>query len=250
MVKKPSQLAEMGGVLGRAGAAPAHCAEEAPAAVHTLLLALAPLLLQGTSLEAIGEAVLPGGGSAPASVAAATGEPVFVGGDGQRITGARLGRFLAARGSPLARYARRIVEAGLRHRVDPRWVVAIAGTETYFGRYHKGHNAWGWDAPNGLRRWPSWEEAIDSYTLHFARGYRSRDPLLIGARYAPFEPLWPETTRMFFSRIRGPSPPRPRPDLARADEPRRHAIGGERDHQPHRAQVDPAHPREPRIGAG
>jgi hypothetical protein len=170
-----------------------------PATVHTLLLALTPLLFQAMSPD-----VLAGVGLERPSVAvtpAGAGEPVFVAADGQRITGARLTRFLAAHGSPLERYARRIVEAGLRHGVDPRWVVAIAGTETEFGRYQKGYNAWGWDAPHGLRRWASWEEAIDGYTRHFARGYRSRDPLLIGARYAPFAPHWPETTRLFFSRI-------------------------------------------------
>lgn len=125
----------------------------------------------------------------------------FVGQDGQVITPDRLSRFLSAHDSPLAPHARRIVAAAARYHVDPRWIVAIAGTETTFGRYHKGFNAWGWDAPNGLRRWSSWEEAIESYTRHFANGYRTRDPVHIGARYAPFEPAWPATTRLFFSRI-------------------------------------------------
>ena len=125
----------------------------------------------------------------------------FVGRDGQLITPDRLARFLAAHDSPLLPHARRIVAAAARNHVDPRWIVAIAGTETTFGRFHKGFNAWGWDAPNGLRRWASWEEAIENYTRHFSRGYRTRDPDRIGARYAPFAPEWPATTRFFFSRI-------------------------------------------------
>jgi hypothetical protein len=128
-------------------------------------------------------------------------ELFFVGTDSHEITPARVERFLASRGSPLAAHARRIVAAGVRYGVDPRWIVAISGTETNFGLYHTSFNAWGWDAPNGLRRWSSWDEAIEGYTRHFARGYRSRDPIQIGARYAPFTPHWPATTRGFFGRI-------------------------------------------------
>ena len=128
-------------------------------------------------------------------------EVAFIGEDGQVITPARVARFLAYHESPMLPYAKRIVSTAARCEVDPRWIIAIAGTETTFGRYHKGYNAWGWDAPNGLRRWTSWEEAIESYTRHFARGYRTRDPDSIGARYAPFAPMWPATTRLFFSRI-------------------------------------------------
>lgn len=141
------------------------------------------------------------GDGARAGAAEPADDVSFKGEDGQVITPARLARFLEAHGSPLLPHARRIVATAARYRVDPRWIVAIAGTETTFGRFHKGHNAWGWDAPNGLRRWASWEDAIESYTRHFARGYRTRDPKRIGARYAPFAPEWPETTRAFFSRI-------------------------------------------------
>jgi hypothetical protein len=110
-------------------------------------------------------------------------------------------RFLAARGSPLAERAERIVLAGVRHGVDPRWIVAIAGTESNFGVEHHGHNAWGWSPRDELSRWASWDEAIDAYTRHFARGYRVRDPHRIGARYAPLSPRWPATTRRFFEQI-------------------------------------------------
>lgn len=134
-------------------------------------------------------------------VVPAGAEVFFVGVDGQVITPERLARFLAAHESPLLPHAFRIVATAARYRVDPRWIVAIAGTETTFGRYHKGYNAWGWDAPNGLRRWASWEEAIEGYTRYFSRGYLTRDPDHIGARYAPFAPEWPATTRLFFSRI-------------------------------------------------
>ena len=143
----------------------------------------------------------PMGKPAAARVVRPSDDVFFQGVDGQIITPDRVARYLAAHDSPLLPHARRIVATAARYRVDPRWIVAIAGTETTFGRYHKGFNAWGWDAPNGLRRWASWEDAIESYTRHFANGYRTRDPDRIGARYAPFAPEWPATTRLFFSRI-------------------------------------------------
>jgi hypothetical protein len=172
--------------------------------VHSLLApALAIVLMLRGEPPRPGRAELaPAVGPGKVAVAApGADEPSFRGEDGQLITATRLARFLDAHGSPLSPHARRIVATAARYRVDPRWIVAIAGTETTFGLHHKGYNAWGWDAPNGLRRWASWEEAIESYTRHFARGYRTRDPDHIGARYAPFAPTWPATTRLFFSRI-------------------------------------------------
>ena len=127
--------------------------------------------------------------------------PAYLGVDGERITPDRIRRFLDRYRSPMAPYAKAIVKAGKRHGVDPRLVVAISGTESSFGRFHKGYNAWGWDAPRGLTRWGSWEESIDAYTRLFATGYRNHDPRVIGPRYAPFAPNWPASTRLFFSLI-------------------------------------------------
>lgn len=127
--------------------------------------------------------------------------PVYVGVDGERITPDRIRRFLDRYASPMAPYARRIVAAGKRYGVDPRLIVAIAGTESSFGKFQKGHNAWGWDAPRGLTRWMSWEESIDGYTGLFATGYRNHDPRIVGPRYCPDCPSWPVVTRYFFSLI-------------------------------------------------
>jgi hypothetical protein len=96
---------------------------------------------------------------------------VFVGADGERITAARIGRYLARMASPLARYAADIVAAGVRDGVDPRVVVAISGVESTFGLFAVGYNAWGWD--EGRARWPSWPAAIDGYTANLAVQYHS-----------------------------------------------------------------------------
>jgi hypothetical protein len=127
--------------------------------------------------------------------------PAFRGVDGQRITPDRVRTFLDRYGSPMAPTARAIVVAGIRHGVDPRLTVAIAGTESSFGKHHRGYNAWGWDAPNGLTRWSSWQESIPEWTRLFAAAYRSGDPDVIGPRYCPDCERWPYTTRLFFSQI-------------------------------------------------
>lgn len=171
-----------------------------PALSPALLHVLAPIALRLFAID-------PGGDLLDRAAAAAAGEPradgdaVFIGVDGEVVTAGRVRRFLAARGSPLAERADRIVAAGVRHGVDPRWVVAIAGTESNFGIEHHEHNAWGWSPRDVLSRWASWEESIEAYTRHFARGYRVREPHRIGARYAPYSKHWAATTRRFFEQI-------------------------------------------------
>lgn len=127
--------------------------------------------------------------------------PTYIGPDGEEITPDRIRAFLSGYDSPMAPHAETIVEAGLRNGVDPRLIVAIAGTESSFGKHHTGYNAWGWDAPNGLTRWTSWEASIPDWTRRFADGYRSRDPAVVGPRYCPDCEAWPYRTRLFFSRI-------------------------------------------------
>ena len=99
--------------------------------------------------------------------------PVYKGRGGVRITVARIQRFLRSRGSPMAPHARRIVLAGVRWRVDPRAVVAIAGVESSYGIHAPGHNAWGWGGGRGGARWSSWRHAIDRFTFGLSRHYPS-----------------------------------------------------------------------------
>lgn len=93
----------------------------------------------------------------------------YRGADGKRITEVRIRRFLRRYGSPMAPHSREILRAGIRYRVDPRVIVAIAGVESSFGIYAPGHNAWGW----GHKRWGSWRSAVHSYTRALARAYPS-----------------------------------------------------------------------------
>lgn len=94
---------------------------------------------------------------------------VYVAADGTEVTPERIHAFLDGRGAPLAEQAELFVEAGLRHDVDPRVVVAIAIAESNGGEMHPvgSHNVWGWSGsggPRGLRGWDSWKASIDEYT--------------------------------------------------------------------------------------
>lgn len=100
-----------------------------------------------------------------------TPERIYIGMDGQRVTVERIRTFLSRQRSPMAPYAENIVAAGLTYGVDPRVIVAIAGVESTYGRYSRGHNAWGWNA--GKARWSSWTVSIDRFTRALGSSYRS-----------------------------------------------------------------------------
>lgn len=89
--------------------------------------------------------------------------------DGDVVTPRRIHRFLDSQGSPMARYAKHIVRAGVRYEIDPRVIVAIAGVESGYGRQAPGYNAWGW----GRARWGSWPGAIEAFSRSVAASYRS-----------------------------------------------------------------------------
>jgi hypothetical protein len=105
---------------------------------------------------------------------------VYVAADGTEVTPERIHAFLDGRGAPLAEQAELFVEAGLRHDVDPRVVVAIAIAESNGGEMHPqgSHNVWGWSGsggPRGLRGWDSWEASIDEYTERLGSLYDTDD---------------------------------------------------------------------------
>lgn len=101
---------------------------------------------------------------------------VYVAADGTEVTSERIFAFLDGRGAPLAEQAELFVEAGIRHDVDPRVVVAISIAESNGGKRfpQATHNVWGWGGSggsHGLRGWDSWEEAIDEYTERLGERY-------------------------------------------------------------------------------
>lgn len=76
--------------------------------------------------------------------------------------------YLLEHGSPMTGYGQTFVKAGKTCGVDPALVVAIAGKESFWGKYcFLPYNAWGW----GNSSWSSWEEAIENYTYFLGEEY-------------------------------------------------------------------------------
>lgn len=129
--------------------------------------------------------------------------PVFVAPDGERVTAERIRDYLERKDSPLRRYAAEIVRAGVRWKVDPRVVVAIAGLESDFGRVRARYNAWGWGIDQV--RYSSWPNAIARFTKAFSLTFPSMryGDFHAGApRYAPADPAeWVRKAAAYFKAI-------------------------------------------------
>jgi hypothetical protein len=69
-------------------------------------------------------------------------------------------KYLQCQGSPLADYVPALIGAGRNYNVDPRFLIAIAGAESTFGRFPSGDfNAWNWGVGEDYE---SWEDAIET----------------------------------------------------------------------------------------
>jgi murein DD-endopeptidase MepM/ murein hydrolase activator NlpD len=78
--------------------------------------------------------------------------------------------FLGSKGSPLAPFAQKIMDAGIKYKVDPRLIIAISGAETSFGLTGNAvalHNAWGLGPGKSF---PTWEAGIDYAFWNIAEG--------------------------------------------------------------------------------
>lgn len=126
-------------------------------------------------------------------------------------------QYLLSKGSPLAGYGKAFVNAGRRHGVDPRLLVAIAGAESSFAKYKPSQaifNAWGW-GPH--RKFPSWEAGIDAVARGLGENYISKGLKTIeqiSGRYAPVgaanDPLnynrnWTRNVSRFYQELGGRS---------------------------------------------
>lgn len=108
----------------------------------------------------------------------------YVSSSGEWVTAEDVETFLEDQGSPFAGHAELIVAAGNLYDVDPRLVVSISGIESGFGKYCRGHNAWGWNA--GKTHWRSWEEGIVTYISRLAALYPDRESIpSLATRYNP-----------------------------------------------------------------
>jgi hypothetical protein len=108
----------------------------------------------------------------------------YVSSSGEWVTADDVEAFLEERDSPMSSHSELIVAGGNLYDVDPRLVVSISGIESGFGKYCRGHNAWGWNA--GRTHWPTWEEAIVTYISRLAVLYPDRESIpSLATRYNP-----------------------------------------------------------------
>ena len=111
------------------------------------------------------------------------------GSGGPAVSAASLDDYLAGKGSPLTGSGAAFLEAGIKHEIDPRFVLAIAGAESYFGiTTCASFNAWGWGCPNGPFVFDSWAHGFETVAVGLREGYVDDGLTSVGEihlRYAP-----------------------------------------------------------------
>lgn len=117
--------------------------------------------------------------------------------------------FLASYDSPLTDSAEAFVEEADKHNLDWKLVVAIAGTESTFGKHIPpgSHNAWGWGIPTGAQSglgFTSWEQGIATVSEGLAKNYFGRGAKTlydVGWIYAANGNSWGNHVTFFVNKI-------------------------------------------------
>lgn len=128
----------------------------------------------------------------------------------------RLRTYLSLHNSPLVDESAHFISEADRLGLDWKLVVAIAGTESTFGkRVPKGsYNAWGWGIPTGAQSglaFDSWKEGITRVSEGLKNRYIVRGATTveqIGRIYAA-SPRWAGNVRFFINAIESFSPSDP-----------------------------------------
>ena len=116
----------------------------------------------------------------------------------------RLRAYLNSHNSPLADHADVLIEKADEYRLDWRFVPAITGVESTFGkRIPPGSfNAYGW--ANGAYRFESWDDSIEIVSKTLREKYIDRGAVTINQiarRYAPPSPAWGGKVIFFINKI-------------------------------------------------
>ena len=121
--------------------------------------------------------------------AATDDSSVQLGGTASQIADAGLvgeiDSFLRGQGSPMAGAGASFVAAGRAAGIDPRYLVALSGAESSFGKHlFRPFNPFGW----GYASFSSWDQAIRTVATGLQTGYLAEgrtDVFAIAAKYSP-----------------------------------------------------------------
>lgn len=116
----------------------------------------------------------------------------------------RLKSYLNSHNSPLAESADVFVAMADKYNLDWRFVAAISGVESTFGKRipQNSYNAYGW--ANGTYKFESWEESIDLVSSTLREKYIDRGAVTIdqiAKRYAPPSKTWGNNVKFFMNEI-------------------------------------------------
>jgi len=109
--------------------------------------------------------------------------------------------------SPLVPYAQDFVDHADKNKLDWKFVAAIAGVESGFGKQlpQNSYNGWGWGIyGNNVHYFPSWKEAIATISQELREKYMNKwgakDVYGIGEFYAA-DPNWANKVTHFMNQI-------------------------------------------------
>ena len=117
---------------------------------------------------------------------------------------ARLRAYLAKHSSPLVGEAENFVEYADKYNLDWRFVPAITGVESTFGKRipYNSYNAYGW--ANGAYSFESWDESIEVVTSTLREKYYDKGAKninQIARRYASPSTTWAWKVKYFMRKI-------------------------------------------------
>ena len=130
--------------------------------------------------------------------------------------GDRLRAYFISHNSPLADAADVFVREADEHSLDWKFVAAIAGTESTFGKHipSGSYNCWGWGIPTGAQSgvaFSSFENGIATVSEGLEKNYvqkGARTIEQIGSIYAA-SPRWAGNVRFFMDKIENFTPQSP-----------------------------------------
>ncbi len=116
----------------------------------------------------------------------------------------KLKNFFKAHNSPLVDYSQNMIQSADKYGLDWRFVPAITGVESTFGKNIplNSYNAYGW--ANGAYYFNSWEESIEVVSKTLKEKYIDRGAVSINQiarRYAPPSKTWAWKVQYFMNKI-------------------------------------------------